>query len=91
MIVIGGGLIYSMSGLNGPILAIRPGGNGDVTATHIEWQLPRGGPHVPSAAYHDGRLYFVNDTGIVSCLGGKTGETVWQTRLRGRFSMSPLI
>lgn len=90
MIVIGGGLIYSMSGRNGPMIAIRPGGTGDVTATHIAWQLPRGGPHVPSPAYYDGRLYLVNDTGIATCLAAPTGETVWQTRLPGRFSMSPV-
>ena len=90
MLVIGGGLIYSTSGRNGPIMAIRPGGTGDVTATHIAWQLPRGGPHVPSPAYYDGRLYLVNDTGIATCLAAQTGETIWQTRLPGRFSMSPI-
>ena len=62
----------------------------DVTATHIAWQLPRGGPHVPSPAYYDGRLYLVNDTGIATCLAAQTGETIWQTRLPGRFSMSPI-
>lgn len=89
MAITGGGLIYSMSGRNGPMLAIRPGGQGDVTATHIRWQIPRGGPHVPSPIYF-GDLFLVNDTGIASCLSAQTGETIWQTRLRGRFSMSPV-
>ncbi len=91
MIVTGGGMLFSASGRNGPILAIRPSGNGDVTASHVAWRNERGGPHVPSPAYVDGRLYIVNDTGIATCLDATTGETVWQYRLRGRFSMSPLI
>ncbi len=89
-IVVGGGLIYSTSGRNGPTLAIRPGGNGDVTDSHVFWRTPRGGPHVPSPVYYDGHLYFVNDMGIASCLDAMTGDTLWQKRLKGRFSMSPV-
>ncbi len=89
-IVVGGGLIYSASGRNGPTMAIRPGGRGDVTKTHIVWKTVRGAPHVPSPTYYDGRLYMVNDTGIMTCLDARNGETVWQKRLRGRFSMSPI-
>lgn len=88
--VVGGGLIYSLSGRNGPMMAVRPGGNGDVTDTHIVWRKLRGGPHVPSPLYHEGRLYIVNDTGIVTCLDAADGRTVWQNRLPGRFSMSPV-
>src|SRR5262249_12899904 len=79
------------SGRNGPIFAIRPGGSGEITDTHLVWRLERGGPHVPSPAYYEGRLYFVNDTGIVTCLNAATGETIWQKRLRGRFSASPML
>jgi len=60
------------------------------TATHISWQLPRGGPHVPSPTYIGGRLYVINVTGIATCLAARTGETIWQTRLSGKFSMSPI-
>ena len=90
MIASGGGLLYSASGRNGPTLAIRPGGKGDVTATHLAWRTIRGGPHVPSPVFLNGRLYSVSDTGIVSCLVARTGKSLWQRRLRGRFSMSPL-
>ena len=45
---------------------------------------------MPSPLYHDGRLYIVNDTGIATCLNAVDGHTVWQHRLRGRFSMSPV-
>ncbi len=91
MIVAGGGLIYSASGRNGTILALRPGGRGDVTKTHLAWLHERGGPHVPSPVYYQGRLYLVSDTGVVMCLNATNGVTVWQERLRGRFSMSPIV
>lgn len=91
MIVSGGGLFFSVSGRNGTIMAIRPGGKGDITDTHLVWLNERGGPHVPSPAYYKDRLYIVNDTGIATCLNALTGETVWRERLKGRFSMSPVL
>jgi outer membrane protein assembly factor BamB len=51
----------------------------------------RGGPHVPSPVYHQGRLYLVSDTGVTMCLDATMGAVIWQERLKGRFSMSPLI
>lgn len=90
MPVLGGGLIYSFSGRNGPIHAIRPGGQGDVTTSHAVWSLPRGGPHVPTPIWVAGRLFWVNDLGIASCLDAVTGKTLWQKRLSGRFSTSML-
>lgn len=91
MIVSGGGLLYSASGRNGPIFALRPGGNGDVSESHVVWRLERGGPHVPTPAYYEQRLYIVSDTGVLSCLDAASGEMLAQKRLRGRFSASPFI
>ena len=87
-IVIGGGLIYSTSGRNGPTMAIRPGGQGNATATHRQWMVNTGGPLVPSPAYYEGRLFLINDTGVASCLDALTGKTIWQHRLRGKFTAS---
>jgi outer membrane protein assembly factor BamB len=91
MIAAGGGLLYSVSGRNGPMFALRTGGKGDVTDTHVVWRNERGGPHVTSPAYHDGRLYVVSDTGVLGCLDAATGSTLYQERLKGRFSASPLV
>lgn len=91
MIITGGGLIYSQSGRNGPILAIRPGGKGDVTDTHLFWKNINGGPHVPSAVYYQKRLYVIDDTGTLSCISALSGQLVWKVRLKGRFSMSPVL
>jgi outer membrane protein assembly factor BamB len=91
MIVAGGGLLFSTSGRNGPTMAIRPGGSGDVSATHVVWRNERGGPHIPSPVVHDGRLYLLGDTGILTCLNAATGAVLYQQRLPGWYSMSPLL
>lgn len=91
MIAAGGGLLYSVSGRNGPSFAFRAGGTGELPPTHVVWRNERGGPHVPSPVFHDGRLYFVSDTGIFACLDAATGATLYQERLRGRFTASPLV
>src|SRR5205823_2802401 len=89
-IVVGKELIYSASGRNGPTLALRAGGAGDVTQTHLAWRAVRGGPHVPAPLYLDGRLYTVNDFGVATCLDAATGRLIWQQRLADRFSASPI-
>jgi outer membrane protein assembly factor BamB len=90
VVIAGKDLLYSASGRNGPVIALRPGGKGDVTETHLVWKTARGGPHVPSPIYLDGRLYFANDTGILTCLDGTDGKLIWQTRLPANFSASPI-
>lgn len=92
---VGHGLVFCSSGRAGPTLAIRPGGSGDVTETHIAWQTPRGSPFIPSPLVYGDYVYLVNDmTSIVTCLRAKTGESQWQGRLgeahRESFSASPI-
>jgi len=48
---------------NSDYMAIRPGGRGDVTTTHIEWQAPSGASYVPSIVHYDGLLYMTNEWG----------------------------
>lgn len=89
-VLAGPDLLISASGRNGPMIALRPGGNGDVTATHLVWRTVRGGPHVPSPILIGNRIYVVNDTGIASCLDYATGKPLWQSRIRDTFSASPV-
>jgi outer membrane protein assembly factor BamB len=93
--VAGHGLVFCSSGRQGPTLAIRPGGEGDVSKTHIEWQTPRGSPFVPSPVLVGDYLYVVNDMqSIATCFEARTGKTMWQDRLgearREGFSASPI-
>ena len=82
------GLVYCASGRNGPILAIRPGGSGDVTATHVVWKTGRGGPYIPSGVCYRNRLYLIGDGGPLCCYDVGDGRLVWQTRLGGPFTSS---
>jgi outer membrane protein assembly factor BamB len=93
--VVGHGLLFCSSGRAGPTLAIRPGGRGDVTNTHVAWQSPRGSPFVPSPLLYGDYLYMVNDmASIATCFEAATGKVMWQGRLgvatREGFSASPV-
>jgi outer membrane protein assembly factor BamB len=85
------GRIYLSRGYrNSDYMAIRPGGRGDVTATHVEWQAPSGASYVPSIVHYDGLLYMTNEVGVVTCADARTGERVWRHRLGGVFFASPV-
>ena len=93
--VVGHGLVFCSSGRQGPTLAIRPGGTGDVTDTHVAWSSPKGSPFVPSPIIHGDLLYMVNDIqSILTVLQAKSGEVVYQARLgepvKEGFSSSPV-
>jgi outer membrane protein assembly factor BamB len=93
--VVGHGLLFCSSGRAGPTLAIRPGGSGDVTKTHIAWKAAKGSPFVPSPVLYGDYLYLVNDmASVATCYAAKTGQLMWQGRLgkprREGFSASPV-
>ncbi len=93
--VVGYGMVFCPSGRAGPTLAIRPGGSGDVTETHLVWSSPRGSPFVPSPILYGKYLFMVNDmASIATCLDPVSGRTLWQGRLgrprREGFSASPV-
>jgi outer membrane protein assembly factor BamB len=85
------GVIYMTRGYrNSPYLAIRAGGRGDVSASHVLWRAPGGGSYVSSLLYYDGLLYLTNDVGVLTCADATTGARVWQARLDGVFFASPV-
>lgn len=89
--VFDGARIYLSRGYrNSDYMAIRPGGRGDVTSTHVEWRAPSGASYVPSLVYYDGLLYMTNEVGVVTCADARTGELVWRHRLGGVFFASPV-
>ena len=65
-------------------------GTGDVTKTHIAWALKRGAPRTFSNRVGD-ELYVVNDGGIATCLDARSATLVWQQRLGGTYSASPVF
>ena len=85
------GVVYVCTGFMTPELwAIRTGGTGDVTDTHVAWKLKQGIPQKPSVLLVGGELYFVADTGIARCVDAKTGQSLWQERLEGKYTASPV-
>lgn len=93
--VVGHGLVFASSGRAGPTIAIRPGGTGDVTSTHVAWSSPRGSPFVPSGLVVGDLLYLINDMqSILTVYEAATGKLVYQDRLgvaiREGFSASPV-
>ena len=90
-IVVGDGLIFTTSGFGDSMIrAIRTGGKGNVTETHIVWESPDDVSKIPSMLYLKPFLYFVTDTGVAKCLRAATGEEVWRNRLEGKHSASPI-
>jgi outer membrane protein assembly factor BamB len=88
----GHGLVFVCTGYTTPsLLAIRPDGKGDVTATHVAWRHGRAVPHAPSPILVGDELYMVSDAGFASCLDARTGKVHWQRRLPGAgYSASPI-
>jgi outer membrane protein assembly factor BamB len=88
----GHGLVFVCTGYESPrLLAIRPDGRGDVTATHVAWRARQGVPHTPSLLLDGDELYMVSDAGFASCLDARTGREHWRKRLPGAYSASPLL
>jgi len=89
--VFGHGLLFLSTGYDRPqLLALRTGGAGDVTDSHVAWTLAKGAPHTPSPLLVGDELYVVSDLGIAHCLDARTGKVHWQERLEGSYSTSPL-
>lgn len=89
--VYGKGLVFICTGYNKPsLLAIDPTGEGDVTETHVRWKTDRNVPLTPTALLVEDRLFLVSDKGIARCVQAETGETIWQERLGGNHSASPI-
>jgi outer membrane protein assembly factor BamB len=88
----GGKIIVGVSGHNGPTMAIRPGGSGNVTETHRLWRTETKNPQrVSSGVIHDGHLFLADATGILQCLKVDTGELVYRERLGGNLWGSILL
>ena len=89
--LVAGGLIIAPTRVR-PMLAIKPGGSGDITESHKVWSFDRG-PDVPTPVSDGKLLYIVGDSGVVYALDVKTGEPVYgPERLKpGTYSASPVL
>ena len=90
--VYGEGLVFTMIDRDRPEMwAINPNGSGDITETHIEWKETKRMPPRASPIIIKGLLFVVDRNGYISCIEAKTGKPIWQKRMKGRFSASPIL
>jgi outer membrane protein assembly factor BamB len=73
------------------LLAIRAGGAGNVTQSHLAWKSDTKAGYVPSPLLHEGLLYAVNDTGLMRCYDAANGDTVWSHDIKAPFYSSPVL
>lgn len=86
--LVAGELVFSLSGRNGPVFALRPGDREGSADDRIVWKSRRGGPYIPSGVVYRNRLYVLTDPGVLSCYNPGTGQEIWKERLRGPFTSS---
>jgi len=91
-VVLGDGLAFCSGGWGGKegIKAFRLGGEGALRQSNLVWEQKRGEPKVPSLLYLEGLLFAMTDTGVATCYEATTGAIVWQERIGGNFSASPV-
>ncbi|HYB96150.1 MAG TPA: PQQ-binding-like beta-propeller repeat protein [Vicinamibacterales bacterium] len=89
--MVDGSMLYVSRGYrSSPYMAIRLGGRGDITNTHVAWRVPTGGPYVSSLVHYQGVIYMSTDNGILSAVDATNGQRLWQERVGGTFSASPI-
>ena len=89
--VIFGDIVYAPTRVR-PLLALKAGGRGDITSSHVLWSTING-PDVPTPVTDGKYFYVVNDRGIMWCLDAKTGQEIYgQQRIKpGTYSASPVL
>lgn len=87
------GIVVIPSAKNGPVVAVRPDGQGDITDSKEAnlWRMKNNTPDVPSPVVHDGLAYLCRENGNLICLDAKTGEKFYEKlTTRDRHRASPV-
>jgi len=80
--LIAGDLVVAMCGYGGPAMAVKGGGNGDVTQTNRLWHHTQKNPQrVGSGVVVGDYIFILNEPGIAWCLDVKTGDKKWEERI----------
>jgi outer membrane protein assembly factor BamB len=85
--------IKYMSAAKNSAFAVKPGGKGDVSKTHVVWKATKGLPYVPSGILYKGQLFLVKDGGLVTAYDAKTGKEIYaveRSAAQGRYYASPV-
>jgi outer membrane protein assembly factor BamB len=86
-----GNVAWMKQGKNA-VLALKPGGHGDITETHVVWRNDKGAPYVASPLYYDGKLFLVKDGGFATLYDATTGKILYEKQrlgVAGDYYVSP--
>jgi len=92
--VVAGDLVIAPYARGSTLTAVKRGGKGDVTKSHVAWARKDLGADVPTPACQDGKVVVCTDQGKVACLDAPSGETLWEGELpknRHAYSASPVL
>jgi outer membrane protein assembly factor BamB len=92
--VVAGDLVVAPYARGSTLTAVKRGGKGDVTKTHVAWTRKDLGADVPTPAFQHGKVVVCTDQGKVACLDATTGKTLWEgdlPRNRHAYSASPVL
>jgi outer membrane protein assembly factor BamB len=92
--VVTDGIVIAPYARGDTVTAIRLGGSGDVTKSHILWTESETGADVPTPVAQDGKVYIARDKAEVVCRDAKTGKQIWKQELpknRNAYSSSPIL
>ena len=81
------------SGRGKPLLiAIKPGGQGDASKTHLKWELNRIIPEIPSPLLFEDLIYMVRNGGVLAAVEASSGKLIYRERINapGHYSASPI-
>jgi outer membrane protein assembly factor BamB len=87
-----GDMVYAIGGRQNMAIAVRSGGSGDVTDSHVVWKI-RKGSNVVSPVFHDGYLYWAKEEkGIAYCVKADDGKVMYEKRMgvEGKLYASPI-
>lgn len=80
----GEGVAFGSGGYSGSSVAVRLGGNGNVSDSHRIWQNVRSGNSIGSGVIHNGHIYQIQNSGTAKCVELATGKTVWEEKIQGK-------
>lgn len=85
-----GGFIFAVEPYN-KLVAIRPGGTGDITKTHVEWSIEEPAPDICSPVSNGRFVFLLNSDGLALCFRALDGEKLWEEDIREDFRASPSL
>jgi outer membrane protein assembly factor BamB len=88
--VIGNGMVYATRGMRGDLMAVKVGGQGELTSRAVAWKHSESTPDSSSPVLWKHLLFTVADNGVAQCYDAITGHLKWKQRVQGNYKASPL-